>query len=132
LNFLLELFFVSRQRKADVTLLNQTTIWAKAPVGSRGLPCRLKPTVIKKYNQAKDLLELWLPLRIGPVGESPGCTWPCAREDRFVLNFLLELFFVSRQRKADVALLNQTTIWAKPPLGSRGLPCRLKPADSRL
>jgi hypothetical protein len=32
LNFLLELFFVSRQRKADVALLNQTTIWAKAPV----------------------------------------------------------------------------------------------------
>jgi hypothetical protein len=32
LNFLLELFFVSRQRKADVALLNKTTIWAKAPV----------------------------------------------------------------------------------------------------
>ena len=48
------------------------------------------------------------------------------------LEFLLELFFVSRQRKADVALLNQTTIWARALVGSRGLPCRLKPADSRL
>jgi len=48
------------------------------------------------------------------------------------LNFLLELFFVSRQRKADVALLNQTTIWAKALVGSRGLPCRLKSAISKI
>jgi hypothetical protein len=60
----------------------------------------------------KFFIELWLSIRIGPVGESPGCTWPCAREDRFVLNFLLELFFVSRQRKAD-----DNFFCFKPPFG---------------
>jgi hypothetical protein len=47
LEFLLELFFVSRQRKADVALLNQTTIWAQAPVGWSFPFCRLKPAVSK-------------------------------------------------------------------------------------